>query len=221
MLVRAIRWLVMIRGLAALSAIAAVGIALATGATGADIERLVTDRTFGCTPRVLTGNVRATEITAVPRGSVEPNDTMAPRSPGFVGVATGGREAGSELVSVRARRWQRFGKTYSPAGVYANRDCSVSRISVPLTRKGLEGTPTRWTESATCLGRGRVIIRVRAQLAGGDPWRELVTGRFDGASGNVVTASLAIRSERTGKSLGYMELAEDGTTKLWHAPSCN
>jgi hypothetical protein len=211
----------MIRGFATLSAIAVLGFALLTGATEASVEQaLVIDRTFGCIPSALTGNVRATDVTAVPRGSVEPNDTMAPRSPGFVGVATGGREAGSELVSVRARRWQRFGNTYSPAGLYVNRGCSASRIPVPLSRKGLGGMPTRWMESVTCLGRGRVIIRVRAQFASGDPWRELVTSRFDGASGNVVTASLAVRSERTGKPLAYMELAKDGTTKLWHAPSC-
>ena len=181
----------------------------------------VVDRTFGCTPRPLTGKLRMLDATAVPRGSIETRVPSASRSPGFIGVASGGWESGSELVSVRASRWQRFGKAYSPAGVFASRRCGGSRISVPLSAKGLPGPPTRWVKNARCLGRGRVIIRVRAVLSPSDPWRPLVTGSVDGATGTVVRAAVAVRSERTGKPLAYMELARVGTTKLWFASGCD
>jgi len=212
----------MIRGLVVLGATAVLSFGFSTSATGAAPEGLrVIDRTFGCIPRALTGNVRAIDVTAVPRGSVEAADTSAPRSPGFIGVASGGWAASSELVSVRARRWQRFLPTISAAGVYASRECRLSRLAVPLSNEGLSGPPTRWMKSTSCLGRGRVIIRVQAVLATSDPWRDLVTGSFDGAAGNVVRASIAVRSERTGKPVAYMELARDGTTKLWHSSSCD
>lgn len=210
----------MIRLALGVSAAAVLGLnATPIGAAG-EPPRVV-DRTFGCTPRALTGTFRALDVTAVPRGSVEAYDPTAPPSPGFIGVASGGWESGSELVSVRASRWQRFGKAYSPAGVFASRRCGASRISVPLSAKGLPGGPTRWVKNATCLGRGRVIIRVRAVLSPSDPWRPLVTGSVDGATGTVVRAAVAVRSERTGKPLAYMELARDGTTKHWFASGCD
>ncbi len=212
----------MIRGLVAIGVTVVLGFGFSAGATGAAPEGTrVIDRTFGCIPQALTGDVRAFDVTAVPRGSVEAADPFAPRSPGFIGVASGGWEPRSELVAVRTRRWQRFGTTYSPAGVFASRGCRQSRLAVLLSNKGLLGPPTRWMKSATCLGRGRVIIRVRAVLATSDPWRSLVTGAFDGATGAVVQASLAVRSERTGKPLAHVELARDGTTKLWLSASCD
>lgn len=206
----------------AVSASVLFGVGFVAAEIGAAVEPPRTvDRTFGCLPQVATGKVRALDVTAVPRGAVEARDPFAPRSPGFIGVSSGGWESSSELVAVRARRWHRFVRGHSAAGVFASRGCRASRITVPLSSKGLAGLPTRWVKSATCLGRGRVIIRVRAVLSPGDPWRPLVTGALDGATGTVARAAIAVRSEQTGKPLAYMELGRDGTTKLWFASGCD
>lgn len=204
------------------SAVALLAVGFNAATVGAAVEPLrVVDRTFGCLPEAATGKVRALDVTAVPRGAVEARDPFAPRSPGFIGVSSGGWESSSELVVVRARRWQRFMRGHSAAGVFASRGCRASRIAVPLSRKGLAGRPTRWVKNARCLGRGRVIIRVRAELSPSDPWRTLVTGAIDGATGTVVRAAVAVRSEQSGKPLAYMELGRDGTTKLWFASGCD
>ena len=206
----------------ALSVVAMVGVGSNAATIGAAVEPpRVIDRTFGCIPEAATGKVRALDVTAVPRGAVETHDPFAPRSPGFIGVSSGGWESTSELVAVRAGRWQRFTRGYSAAGVFASRGCGLSRVSVPLSKQGLSGAPTRWVKNARCLGRGRVIIRVRATLTKSDPWRPLVTGSLDGATGTVTQAALAVRSERTGRPLAYMELAPDGSTKLWLASGCD
>jgi hypothetical protein len=198
-----------------------LGVGFNAATIGAAVEPpQVVDRTFGCIPDVATGKVRALDVTAVPRGAVEAHDPSAPRSPGFIGVSSGGWESASELVAVRANRWQRFTRGHSAAGVFASRGCRASRITVPLSRKGLAGLPTRWVKNARCLSRGRVIIRVRAVLTPSDPWRPFVTGSLDGATGTVVRAAVAVRSEETGKPLAYMELGRDGTTKLWFASGC-
>ncbi len=178
------------------------------------------DRTFGCTPVALDAALRATDVNAVPVTALEPYDPFQKRSPGFIGVASGGRGADADLVSVRARGWQRFRSTYSPAGVYARAGrCVSSRHSVPLSASGLPGPAVRWAREVTCLGRGRVLVRVRAVLQSPASWQPQ-TDSVDGARSNVVQASIAVRSERTGKPLAYLELARDGGTKLWHARSC-
>lgn len=216
MLTRTIR-----RG-AAISTAAVLGVGFNAATIGAAVEPpRVVDRTFGCIPEMATGKLRALDVTAVPRGSVEARDPFAPRSPGFLGVSTGGLESASELVAVRANRWQRFARGHSAAGVFVSRGCRASRTAVALSRKGLAGLPTRWVKNARCLNRGRVIIRVRAVLSQSDPWRSLVTGSVDGATGTVVSAAVAVRSEQTGKPLAYMALTRDGTTKLWFASGCN
>ena len=177
------------------------------------------DRTFGCTPSALEGIVRATDMDAIPKGAIDPNSPFHV-SPGFIGVTSGGWTPGSELVSIRARGWQRFRSTYSAEGVYANnRRCALSRTRVPLAATGLSGVPVRWAKQVTCLGRGRVLIRVRAAFTSEASWRPQDES-FDGVRSKVVAAALAIRSERTGRPLAYMELDEDGKTTFWHSPQC-
>lgn len=203
--------------------VATAVVVLALGVTRSDASvgaRQVVDRTFGCVPQPLSGKLRATEVVAVPRGAAEGRDPLAPLSPGFVGVSSGGWRATSELVSVRAARWRRFGATASAAGVFVNRICSPSRIAVTLSSKAAAGSPVRWAKRVTCVGPGRVIVRVRAVLTSSDPWRPLVTRDFDGATGTVISAAVAVRSEQSGTLLAYVELARDGTTRFWRGAGC-
>ncbi|MEO5577172.1 MAG: hypothetical protein ABIR67_11330 [Gaiellaceae bacterium] len=204
---------------AALLAAAVLGV---DGAASAPIASRIVDRTFGCIPAAVTGNLRGVEVTAVPIGAKENHDpTHQNRSPGFIGAGSGGWGLGSELVSVRARGWQRFTTSYSHAGVYASiARCARSRLSVTLSANGLSNGPVRWFEEVTCLGRGRVLIRVRALMQTPALWQPLIRFAYDGARDRVVEAALAIRSERTGRPIAYMELARDGTTKLWYSPAC-
>jgi hypothetical protein len=181
----------------------------------------VIDRTFGCLPVVLTGKIRTVDIRAYPIGTVEAHHANDNRSPGFISVGSGGWEAGADLVSVRARRWARFAPNVSREGVYASiHRCSPSRSKIALTASGLPAVPTPWAKSVTCLGRGRVFVRVRATLQTGALWTPLITQSSDGAQGKVVEAKLAVRSERTGEPLAYLELSRDGTTKLWTSSRC-
>lgn len=181
----------------------------------------VIDRTFGCLPVPLAGQVRTLDVRAYPIGTVEAHHANGNRSPGFISIGTGGWESGADLVSVRARRWQRFPRTLSREGVYASiARCAPSRVRVPLSANGLPGGAVRWAKHATCLGRGRVIVRVQATLESGSLWQPQINTSSDGAQGTVLLAKLAVRSERTGKPLAYVELARDGTTKAWISPAC-
>lgn len=194
---------------------------LGNSASASPAAPRVIDRTFGCTPVPLDANLRTVDVSAVPIRAGEPFVPFQAPSPGFIGVASGGWEPGSELVSIRARGWQRFTSTYSAEGVYASiKRCAPSRISVPLSPRGLPGPPIQWAKQATCLGRGRVIVRVRAILQLPVSWQPLISTSYDGARSKVVEAALAIRSERTGKPIAYMELDRDGKTKLWYSPRC-
>jgi hypothetical protein len=177
------------------------------------------DRTFRCAPTTL-GGLRSVDVNVIPSGTREQYGQQHP-SPGFAGVAsTGAWEARSELVSVRARGWQRFGTTHSPQGVYAStRRCAPSRTRVPLSAMGLPGPPVQWEQSASCLTGGRVLVRVRAVLRSPAPWRR-AGDAYVGARSNVIKAALAIRSERTGKPIAYIELDTAGKTKLWHSSVC-
>jgi hypothetical protein len=180
----------------------------------------VLDRTFGCIPLALNGTLRATDVNAAPRGGLD-DSLRTGISPGFIGAASGGRGPGSELVSVSARGWHRFLSTYSAAGAYANVErCARSRTRVPLSARGLPAVPIRWSKQVTCLGRGRILVRVRATLQSPAPWVEQRDG-FVGVRSRIVEASIAVRSEQTGKPLAYLELDRDGKTKLWYASSCD
>jgi hypothetical protein len=202
-------------------------LALGTNASARPSGSRVIDRTFGCTPFAVQGALRATEINAAPVGAVEaynpynePYDPSHELSPGFIGVASGGWEPGFEFVSIRAHRWRRFGSDYSAEGVYASTTrCASSRASMPLSANGLPSPPGRWAEQATCLGRGRVLIRVRAILQSAEQWQTQGDSSA-GVRSNVVEAAVAVRSERTGKPLAYLELGRHGKTKLWYSANC-
>ena len=187
---------------------------------GARTARFI-DRTFLCTPAGLADGLRALDVDAVPIRATERQQPFQPRSPGFIGVASGSYDPNSELVSIRARAWQRFRMIRSPQGVYASvRRCAPSRASLTLSAKGLPGPPVRWAEHATCLIRGRVLVRVRATLRPPASWHS-VDASFAGARSNVIQSALAIRSDRTGRPLAYMELDPDGGTRLWLSPLCS
>lgn len=181
----------------------------------------IIDRTFGCTPTALTGKLRAFDVNAVPKRAKESTDPLQAPSPGFIGVASGGWRPDSELISIRARIWQRFAGTYSFEGVYASMGrCSSSRLSPPLTPMGLPSPPVRWAQQVTCIARGRVIVRLRAVLHSPSAWQPL--GNFyDGARRKVVAARLVVHSERTGEQIAYMELNRNGETTLMYSPVCS
>jgi hypothetical protein len=181
----------------------------------------VIDRTFGCLPTLSTGKVRSVDIHAYPVGTLEEHRAGDSRSPGFISVGSGGWGPGGDLVSVRANRWERFPPAVSREGVYASIGrCSPSRARVPLSVNGLSGRPIRWAKHVTCLGRGRVLVRVRATLEEGSWWQPLISSSSDGAEGKVVQATLAVRSEQTGNPIAYVVLGRDGSTKLWTSGGC-
>lgn len=207
-------------GLGSALLVAAVLGAGSSARAGSDAAQVI-DRTFGCLPVTLTGLVRTLDVHAYPIGTVEAHNPGTPRSPGFISIGSGGWGLNADLVSVRARRWQRFPPNVSREGVYASiQRCSTARVKVALSPAGLPSAPVRWSRRVTCLGRGRVLVRVRATLESGAPWTPAITQSSDGAQGEVVEARLAVRSEQTGKPLAYVELARDGTTKLWTSPRC-
>lgn len=215
----------MTRALTALGLISLIAVAgvlgFADGARAVPEAGQVIDRTLGCLPEVAAGTVRTVDLHAYPLGTVEVHDPSRKRSPGFISVGSGGWGPGGDLVSVRARRWERFPKIVSREGVYASIGrCGASRVRVPLSAAGLPGGPVRWAKHVTCLGRGRVLVRVRATLEAGSRWQTLLTASSDGAQGNVIEAKLAVRSEQTGRPLAYVELGRDGSTKLWTSPGC-
>jgi hypothetical protein len=196
---------------------------LGAGSTAYAVQKapLVIDRTFGCLPVPLSDRVRTVDVHAYPAGAVAATDPFTPRSPGFISIGSGGWGPGADLVSVRARRWQRFPPNVSREGVYASiQRCGRARVEVPLSPAGLPNAPVRWSKRVTCLGRGRVIVRVQATLESGASWTQAINQSSDGAQGRVVEARLAVRSEQTGRPLAYLELARDGTTKLWTSPRC-
>jgi hypothetical protein len=44
---------------------------------------------------------------------------------------------------------------------------------------------------------------------------------YDGARRQVVEAAVAVRSERTGKPVAFVELGRAGKTRLWTSPGCS
>ena len=92
-------------------------------------------------------------------------------------------------------------------------------VVVPLSARGLPGTPIIWQKEVDCAVRGRVLVRVRAELETPAVWRP-AGAPYAGAVGNVVEAKLAVRSERTGKPIAFATLGQGGKTRLWSAQSC-
>lgn len=71
-----------------------------------------------------------------------------------------------------------------------------------------------------CKVRGRVLVHVRAELVSPSAWRP-VGAPYAGAVGNVATAEVAVRNEKTGKPIAFTTLGTSGKTKLWTSAACN
>jgi hypothetical protein len=188
------------------------------GVPGQATSRVV-DRTFRCTPFALGDGLRGLEVVARPLGSKEFQNPNS--SPGFLGVSSGGFSATSDLVSVRADAWQRFrSRPRVPEGVYVHAvRCSAARASVRLSPAGLPGPPVQWSEDRECPLRGRVLVRVRAVLRSPAVWQR-IDRTYLGARQAVVEAAVAVRSERTRKAIGFVELGPGGKTRLWVSGGC-
>jgi hypothetical protein len=167
------------QGLVLASAVAvAVGLAaLARPDPGAgspfESAARIVDRTFRCTPTAVGNGLRELTVDTVPITATE-RSAQDP-SPGFIGVISGGWAPSSDFVSIRARRWQRFGTPVNSwQGVYANTArCASSRRSVSLSSKGLPGPPIRWQERERCVVPGRILVRFRAVLQAPALWRRI------------------------------------------------
>jgi hypothetical protein len=172
------------------------------------------DRTFVCTPQH--GDVDAM---ASPRGDYA-FATARTISSGYLGLNTGFLGGRANLVHVRARRQKSdAGAAAVPEGVYAGAGrCFLSGKTVALTSRGLAAPPVVWAKDYTCTVKGRLVVRVRAQVATSG-WRR-TDDDFFGVRTNVFTAQLAVRSERTGKPLSFGTMDAAGQTKLWVASSC-
>jgi hypothetical protein len=176
----------------------------------------VLDRTLICT--LEHGDV---DVMASPKGGAA-FATAQMVSSGFLGVGSGQVDHLSALVAVRARdERSTIGSARGTRGVYARAGrCFLSRKPVALTSAGLPGPPVLWAKSYGCSVRGRVVVRVRAVLASSASWRR-VNDEYFGARASVISATLAVRSERTGKPLGFSKLDRTGKTKLWVANRCS
>jgi hypothetical protein len=183
----------------------------------------IVDRTFRCTPAVLYGGLRHLDVSTQPRGSLGSGGRSDDVSPGYVSVGSGAASGPfDDLVFARSRLEQRGVAPTSPfpPGVYADiRRCAATRISVPLSAKGLPGPPIRFDREADCEIRGRVLVRVRAVLEAPTSWSRANSPYF-GARRNVIDAKIAVRSERIRRPLALLTLDASGETRLWVASSC-
>ena len=194
---------------------AAVFLTLAGAAfAGTNAGRIV-DRTFVCTPLATSGGLRDLDVNAAP-----PYQDSQTNVPATIYLKSGPYSPTEQLVAVRARAGLRFGSNQFRAGVYAHHfRCAATARSVPLSAKGLPGPPVVWQKEVDCQVRGRILVHVRAELESPSAWRS-VGAPYAGAVGNVASAQMAVRSEQSGKPIGYATLGAGGKTKLWTAQSC-
>ena len=155
----------------------------------------IVDRTFLCSTVVTHGRQRDLDILADPRTTSE-FAGVTRTIPAHLVVGSGPDTPDSDLVAVRSRQIRGISEVF-PAGVYASaRRCAATRISVPLSPKGLAGPPVTWGRQLNCLVPGRVLVRVRAALGAPAAWRG-AGSVYVGAGKNVVEAALAVRVEST------------------------
>lgn len=175
----------------------------------------VVDRTFSCATRDGDLDLTVYPHTVFPSTTGGPDEFVA----AHVLVSSGAYTLDSDLVAVRARRYQWFSNRVQNAGVYANRlRCNATRARVPLSRKGLAGPPLQWYKQISCTIGGRVLVHVRATLAGPADWER--SGAFEGAERPVTEARVAVRDASTRKPIAYMELTGGKTTKIWYSARC-
>jgi hypothetical protein len=206
--------------LAASLAVAAERIVRDTDQTQTVTASRIIDRTFRCTPFSLGGGVRDLEVISSPRDRPLLRGTVRATSTGYIGIASGPDTSASDLVIVRARTQERYQQRPQAPGVYANtRRCTRVRRAVSLSPRGLPGPPVRYETDPRCSVRGRVLIRVHATLESAASWLP-ATPTSAGARKNVVEASIAVRTERTDRPLGLIEINRSGETKLWASANC-
>ena len=194
--------------------VVAAFLALAAGASAGTSANVI-DKTFVCTPLATFGGLRDLDINAAP-----PYKDAQTNVPATIYVKSGPYSPTEQLVAVRARPAQRFGGNQYRAGVYAHRfRCAATGRSVPLSAKGLPGPPIVWQKEVDCQVRGRILVHVRAELESPSAWRS-VGAPYAGAVGNVASAQMAVRSEKTGKPIAYATLGVGGKTKLWTGAAC-
>jgi hypothetical protein len=182
----------------------------------------VIDRTFSCTPVALYSGVRQIDVVVTPRGSPgRRGGLLSDLSGGYISVISGlQRQPGAELVQVSARPEPRWQNTTLPPGVYANaRRCRPAGVLVPLSSKGLPGPPATFEQNVDCEVRGRVLIRVRAELQTPAAWGR-ANPPYSGVRRNVDEAKIAVRSERTRRPIGLLALDAAGETRLWVSSGC-
>lgn len=186
------------------------------GLGGAVTAARIVDRTFACAP-IAYGGVGDLDVNANP-----PADYGIYEQAALLAVRTGGLNPNSNLVFVRTRPEEKLGGWRSgPAGVYANaRRCTPARARLPLSRRGLAGPPTQWSKDLDCRIRGRVLVRVRSILTGDASWRR-IDRVFEGARQPVVETRLAVRTQKDGKPIAYMEHDAGGRVKLWYSDACS
>jgi hypothetical protein len=184
---------------------------------------LLIDRTFVCTLESPLGGARDLDLVAIP---IYVDRFRNFRHPAFIGVSSGRVIAGpvsdqANLVFVRARPSHVPGRTLAP-GVYVNtQKCAARRNpSVALSTRGLPAPPVEFAQDNECAVRGRVLVRVRAALQTSAAWRPFGEG-YAGAQANVRDAKLAVRSERTGKPLAFLELGRAGKTQYSAVSGCS
>jgi hypothetical protein len=202
-------------------AFAACLVAAAAAAPGEGAPSRVVDRTFRCTLAPLYDNLRELNVAANPRGSLGNGGTSSDVSPGYISLGSGpGTRAFDDFVFARSRVEERAAGAPWPPGVYASVErCVPARRSVPISAKGLPRPPVKFATDADCEVRGRVLVRVRAILETPSSWGP--TGRpYVGARRNVVEAKIAVRSERTRRVIGLLELNRAGETRLWASSEC-
>jgi hypothetical protein len=195
-------------------------VARASVATGSQSRAF--DRTFACLP-LPAGGLRDLDLAVSP----DRQDAPGRHFTGVVEVRTGVALPGTSLVLARARTQPDHpGIAFEypvrgAAGVFASRSrCRAVSSRIPLSARGLPGPPLRWEKRLTCPLRGRVLVRVRATLETPTTWRRM-DATYSGARNPVMRAQLAVRSERTGKPIAYMELDAKGGTRLWYAGTCS
>jgi hypothetical protein len=181
----------------------------------------IVDRTFRCTLAPLYGGVRELDVTANPRGSLGNGGSTSDVSPGYISLGSGpGTRAFDDFVFARSRLEERATGAPFPPGAYVNvQRCAPARVSVPLSAKSLPGPPVRFGTDADCKVPGRVFVRIRATLDTPTSWGQAARP-YMGARRNVVEAKIAVRSERTRRPIGLIELDRAGVTRLWVASHC-
>lgn len=189
---------------------------------GAQPASRALDRTFVCTPLTF-GGARDLDAEVKPAHV----DKLGRRFAPLIDVRSGGSLPESGLVFVRARfqpwawglaiPWPLKGQP----GVYANnRRCTSASGSLRLSPQGLPGPPIRWEKRVDCAVAGRVVVRVLAELASPARWTR-ADRWYSGARTPVHQAKVAVAAHASKRPIAYMEIAGNGTVRLWSSASCS